>query len=450
MNGQTDISGYLRKMKKGEPLNQEATCQLLNRIYNILEGLAGEGCTVEKPLDRKGLGWKIVVDGCHSDLEPAGRVPMPFELVTVDNAWHVWLLDAEVVLNNYHAAKAPNLQTAGDGRWTAATYAAGSYLWLYVLEASETDLKHGADCYIWNVATSVPTGALASVRLGQVVSDTRAVQFVRGNQIFYTFADSEIVTHDAPNAEVHVVTDSTSGTMPVDDHLAFVVREGGVLKYYKATDLLKAAYTASRDLIRNPPDEEDDPSELLPIGDETYDEWKDRIQEQMKTCLVEDGWPYMPLFGSETIWPEDDPEDFTYFGGWGDYDSVNDVFTSYWRGIDQSQFDEWHLPARADLNEILRLMQAIANRLDALETDPDGDGPGKSLLAQMCEAAGEASDAASRLTALVSSAINGQSVLEDKLQQAGQMLSDCQSRLSALDARRAAIDADVTALEGLP
>lgn len=91
---QTDVRGFLRKLRKGEPINTEATSTLLNRIYNILEGLAGEGCRVDKPLDCKGLGWRIIVDGCYSDLEPMGRVPMPFEFIAVDNAWHVWLKDA--------------------------------------------------------------------------------------------------------------------------------------------------------------------------------------------------------------------------------------------------------------------------------------------------------------------------------------------------------------------
>ena len=450
MSDFTDISGFLRKMKKGEPLNQEATCQLLNRIYNILEGLAGEGCSVEKPLDRDGLGWKIVVDGCHSDLEPAGRAPMPFELVSVDNAWHVWLKDAEVVLNNYHATKAPNLLTDGGGRWTAATYASGSYVYMFVMQASATDVKHGPNCYIYNVSTSVPENALASVCLGRVVSDTRAVQFIRGNQIFYTFANSEILTHDMPNAVVHMVTSSTSGTMPIDDHLAFVIREGGVLKYYKATDLLKVAYQKSRDLMRNPPDPEAEPSDLMPIGDETYDEWKDRIMRQIRECLVEDGWPYMPAFGSETIWPDDDPDDFEYFGGWGVYDPVNDEFGSYWRGIDTSMFDEWHLPARTDMDEILRLMQAISDRLDAITDDPDGAGPQKSLVQQMCDAAAEAYDAADRLATLLESINNAQGMLNANLSTAYGLISDCQSRLSALETRKSAIDADVTALEGLP
>ena len=446
----TDISGFLRKLQKGRPLNAEVTSQLLNRIYNILESLAGEGCTVEKPTNRKGLGWKIVVDGAHSDLEPSGRVPMPFELIAVDNTWHVWLLDAEVVLNNYHATKADNLITVG-GLWSAATYSTGNDVYLYVIESSETDTKHGPNCYTWNVATSVPTGALASVRLAHVTSATNAVQYVRGNQIFYTFQNSEILTHDAANAEVHMVLDSTSGTMPVDDHLAFVLRENGVLKYYKVTDLLKVAYTRSKQLMRNPPDPDTPTSDILPIGDETYDEWVDRIKGEIYDCLVGDGWPYMPLFGSAGSMWDSDPSQFNYFGGWGAYDGVSDEWHSYWRGVDESQFDTWHLPSKGDLDEILRLMQAIKYRLDALTEDPDGElGPQKSLIAQMCEASGEASSAASDLTTLLNSIYNTQGGIDYKINQALGIISDCQSRLAALENRKNAIDADVTALEAIP
>ena len=449
MDNITDISGFLRKMQKGMPLNAEATTLLLNRIFNILEGLAGEGCSVNKPLDRKGLGWKIVIDGNHSDLEPAGRVPMPFELIAVDNAWHVWLLDAEVVVNNYHATKAANLQTAGGGRWTAITFAPSSSAYLYVMESSTTSTKHGANCYTWGVSTSVPTGALASVLLGTVSSETLAVQYVRGNQVFYTFADSEIVTHDATNAVLHVVTSSTSGAMPVDDHLAFVVRNNGVLRYYKATDLLKAAYEKSKELMRNPPDPDDPTSDIMPIGDETYEEWEARIKAAIRVCLVNDGWPYMPEFGSAGSMYDSDPSQFSFFGGWGAYDGINDVFVSWWRGVDSSMFDTWHLPSRADLDEILRLMQAISDRLDVLTNDPDGAGPQKNLIEQMCDAADEAWAVASQLSMVLNTINSVAGGVSYKISTAMGIATDCQTRLAALEQRKSDIDADVTALEGL-
>ncbi len=442
----TDIRGFLRKLRKGEPLNTEATSLLLNRIYNILESLAGEGCQVDKPLDCEGLGWRIIVDGCHSDLEPIGRVPMPFEFIAVDNAWHIWVKDAEVVLNNYHATKADNLQTAGDGQWTSATFAPNSNVYLYVFESSATETKHGPNCYSWNVSTGVPTGALASILLGRVASSTLAVQNARGNQIFYTFADSEIIKHDNQNAVMHINTNSTSGAMSVDDNLAFVVRTGGVLRYYKATDLLKAAFKKFEELIREP-DPELDPSELMPIGDETYEEWEARIKEEIRTCLIMDGWPYMPEFGSAgSMWEEDSSSTFSHYGGWGVFDGPNNKFYSYWRGIDADKLTAKHIPPRKELDAILDKMEAIKDRIEALTTDPDG--PRKSKLQELSDTAQEAYGAAVEMMGELATVDALASDLNSRLEEIEYLGADCAARAQALAARQAAIDADVTDLEG--
>ena len=444
----TDVRGFLRKLRKGEPLNTEATSLLLNRIFNILESLAGEGCRVEKPLDCEGLGWRVIVDGCYSDLEPIGRVPMPFEFIAVDNAWHIWVKDAEVVLNNYHASKADNLLTSGDGQWTTATYAPNSNVYLYVFESSATDTKHGPNCYSWNISTSVPTGALASILLGRVASSTLAVQNARGNQIFYSFADSEIIKHDSQNAVMHINTDSASGAMSVDDHLAFVVRTGGILRYYKVTDLLKAAFKKFEELIREEPDPETDPSELMPIGDETFDEWEGRIKDEIRNCLIEDGWPYMPEFGGENMWPEESSSSFDYYGGWGVYDYINDRFYSYWRGIDADKLTEKHIPARKELDEILAKMQAIKDRIEDLTTDPDGpQGPRKSKLAELSDRAAEAYGNAQSMMDELATVDALASDLNSRLNEAASLRADCTARAQALAARQAAIDADVTDLE---
>lgn len=446
---QTDVRGFLRKMKKGEPLNVEATTQLLNRIFNILEGLAGEGCTVEKPLDREGLGWRVVVDGVHSDLEPMGHIPMPFELVSADNAWHVWLKDAEVVLNNFHATRASNLTLDASGCYSAAAFGAGSGVYLYVYGVADDDgTRHGGETYVYDVSTSVPTGALASIQLGLVRSANLAVQYQRGNQVFYTFADSEIITHDALNAVVHVVTDSASASTPAfDEHWGLVLRNGGVIKYYKAADLLKVAFKTVQDILREEPDPETDPSEILPIGDETYDEWEARIKEAIRECLVNDGWPYMPEFSGESIWPGDDSEDFDYFGGWGVYDGIADRFSSYWRGINDGVLREAHLPARTDLNEILRLMQAIEDALDALEEDPDGQGPEKSDLQTLRDKVAEVEGRVAGLRTHLAQVQGYVEGAEDRIETIQELAAENQARYAALQTRQAAIDADVTDLE---
>ena len=449
---QTDIRGFLRKMKKGEPLNTEATSLLLNRIFNILESLAGEGCMVDKPLDNEGLGWRIIIDGCHSDLEPMGRVPMPFEFIAVDNAWHIWLKDAEVVLNNFHATRASNLTLDDSECYSAATFGANANVFLYVYGTAESDgTRHSKNTYFFDVSTSVPTGALASIQLGRVQSANIAIQYQRGNQIFYTFADSEIIEHDSQNAVVHIKTDSASAATPAfDEHFGLVLRHGGQIKYYKATDLLKVAFDAVKDLMREEPDPSTDPSEVLPIGDETYDEWEERIKAGIRQCLIEDGWPYMPDF-VDGEWEDPEAESsssYQYYGGYGAYDWVNDRFDSFWRGIDDSTLFQAHLPARTDLNEILRLMQAIQDKLDALERDPDGPlGPEKSELQKLRDKVAEAEGKAAGLQMHLDQVQGFVDGLLDRDATIQELISDNQSRYAALQTRQAQIDADVTDLE---
>ncbi len=451
---QTDVRGFLRKMTKGEPINTEATSQLLNRIFNILEGIAGEGCVVEKPLDKEGLGWKVVIDGSHSDLEPMGRVPMPFEFIAVDNAWHIWLKDAEVVLNNFHATRASNLTLDASGCYSTATFGANSNVYLYVYQVADGDTMHSDRTYFFDVSTSVPTGALASILLGRVQSAYMAIQNNRGNQIFYTFADSEIIRHDATNAVVHVITDSTSGTLTFDDHLGLVLRQGGVIKYYKATDLLKAAYDKVKELMSEEPDPELDPSDVLPIGDETYEEWEWRIKEGILSCLIEDGCPYMPDFKyGNWLDPEheEDETEYRYYGGYGAYDPVNDKFDSFWRGIDDSTLFQAHLPARTDLNEILQKIQEIKNRLSAIENDPDGPlGPQKNLYCQLGDKVDEVLSATVQMQGHLSSVQDEIDAVSANYQAVQSFVRDNDARYLALQDRQAQIDADVTDLENLP
>ena len=45
-----------------------------NRITNILQDIQGIGCRIEKPTDRDGLGWHIVVDGSTDIESPDGSI----------------------------------------------------------------------------------------------------------------------------------------------------------------------------------------------------------------------------------------------------------------------------------------------------------------------------------------------------------------------------------------
>lgn len=59
-----------KRFKKGDSLHKAVNAENFNKIFNILEDIQGEGCTIEK--SATGLGWKIVVDKrvYGSDIEP--------------------------------------------------------------------------------------------------------------------------------------------------------------------------------------------------------------------------------------------------------------------------------------------------------------------------------------------------------------------------------------------
>lgn len=66
-------TAFLKTFRPGQMLREVLDRININRIYNILESIEGIGCTIEKPLDADGLGWKIVVDPRRSDLEGPER-----------------------------------------------------------------------------------------------------------------------------------------------------------------------------------------------------------------------------------------------------------------------------------------------------------------------------------------------------------------------------------------
>lgn len=66
------IFGFLKRFNSGCPVRRVADTTNMNRIANILEGLTGYGCRVEKPTDAHGRGWSIIVDGTSDELLPDG------------------------------------------------------------------------------------------------------------------------------------------------------------------------------------------------------------------------------------------------------------------------------------------------------------------------------------------------------------------------------------------
>lgn len=53
-----------------------------NRIANILQNLTGVGCRIEKPTDRNGYGWRIIVDGTSDEYDggaPGDTYEVPWD-----------------------------------------------------------------------------------------------------------------------------------------------------------------------------------------------------------------------------------------------------------------------------------------------------------------------------------------------------------------------------------
>ena len=66
---------FLKRFHAGDPVAKVADIDNMNRIANILEGIQGMGCHIEKPTNAEGKDWTIVVDGYTSDIPPPPGFP---------------------------------------------------------------------------------------------------------------------------------------------------------------------------------------------------------------------------------------------------------------------------------------------------------------------------------------------------------------------------------------
>lgn len=92
-----------RRFRKGDSLHKAVNAENFNTLFNILEDIQGEGCTIVKT--RNGLGWKIVVNGTESDIEPisppnaggsGGALPDGDYYFVVDIKWENYQLQKKV------------------------------------------------------------------------------------------------------------------------------------------------------------------------------------------------------------------------------------------------------------------------------------------------------------------------------------------------------------------
>ena len=76
---------YIQKYKHGDAIVRVLNVDNINRIIDVLVGLRGEGCQIEKPINAEGRNWKILYDLKHSDApwpdgrEDKGEDPKPLD-----------------------------------------------------------------------------------------------------------------------------------------------------------------------------------------------------------------------------------------------------------------------------------------------------------------------------------------------------------------------------------
>ena len=57
------IVNFLDRFMPDAPVCNVCNTRHHNRVANILEGITGVGCRIEKPTGAEGHGWRIVIDG---------------------------------------------------------------------------------------------------------------------------------------------------------------------------------------------------------------------------------------------------------------------------------------------------------------------------------------------------------------------------------------------------
>ena len=62
------MESFIRKFKPGDAVFRVLGVDNVNRIIDVLVGLRGDGCMIEKPTNAEGRNWKIVLDGQHTDI----------------------------------------------------------------------------------------------------------------------------------------------------------------------------------------------------------------------------------------------------------------------------------------------------------------------------------------------------------------------------------------------
>ena len=72
--------------KKGDQSRLVPSAADMNKVATILQDIQGIGCRIEKPVDRDGKGWHVVVDGSTDIDPPDGSVVHPNKKATASKS----------------------------------------------------------------------------------------------------------------------------------------------------------------------------------------------------------------------------------------------------------------------------------------------------------------------------------------------------------------------------
>ena len=144
-----------RRIRKGDPLSRAVSSEDINKVYDILEGIEGIGCSVNKT--PSGRGWTISVE--EGGGGGAGE--------SIDFPWRVAVSGGYVTMTD---GEAVDLAYGASHTYTLTAYAAAAvWIWLQFpvrdVPGQWGGVSHGA-----SLPSSVPSSDVV-IPVAQIASD---------------------------------------------------------------------------------------------------------------------------------------------------------------------------------------------------------------------------------------------------------------------------------------
>jgi hypothetical protein len=124
-----ELKNFLRNnFRPGEWLGQFCTPRQHNRIANVLQGIQGVNCRIDKPTNHEGRDWRVIIDG-SSDIISDGNPTPPWELTNIDQFRAIQVKDQYKLYLKWSTAMdvAPTDTEGSAITWAAYPSAAGTY-----------------------------------------------------------------------------------------------------------------------------------------------------------------------------------------------------------------------------------------------------------------------------------------------------------------------------------